>query len=105
MPTASAAIKIRSGFMPCRIARKPSPSPPMRSAAGTSMPSKNISFESTAWRPLLVRNGVGRREAQVLCLALDAFKRGGAGEDENFVGDLRSRDPDFLPGQDVVIVT
>src|SRR6516162_6221698 len=53
MPTPSAAMRMRSGFMPCRIERKPSPSAPMRSASGIAIASKNISFESTAWRPIL----------------------------------------------------
>ncbi len=51
-PTHSAAIRMRSGFMPCRMYSKPLPSSPMRSAAGTGTPSKNTWLESTAFRPI-----------------------------------------------------
>ena len=50
-PTASAAIRMRSGFMPCRMYWNPLPSSPMRSSSGTLSPSMNSMFESTACGP------------------------------------------------------
>ena len=52
MPTASAAISTRSGFMPCRMYSKPRPSSPIRSSAGISKSAKKSSFESTHLRPI-----------------------------------------------------
>ncbi len=43
----SAAIRIRSAFIPSRMYRNPSPSSPTRASAGTSTPSRKISV--VAW--------------------------------------------------------
>ena len=52
MPTASAAMTMRSGFRPVMMWAKPSPSSPTRSLVDTRRSSMNSSLESTAWRPI-----------------------------------------------------
>ena len=66
-PTASAAIRIRSGFSPCRMCSNPLPSSPIRSSSGTSNPSKKSWFESTALRPIfsISRTSTRRRSSVV----------------------------------------
>src|SRR5580693_9329549 len=73
-PTASAAIRMRSGFMPCRMYWKPLPSSPMRSSSGTFSPSMNSMFE-----------------------------RRGPRQDQHLLGNLRSRGPDLAAGDDVAV--
>ena len=110
-PTASAAIRMRSGFRPCRMYSKPLPSSPIRSATGTGSSSMNSSLESTALRPIfgISRTStwraveVGVEQAQAFGLALDLLERRRAREEQHLVRDLRGRDPDLLAGDDVAV--
>src|SRR5215475_6310750 len=82
---------MRSGFMPCRIYSNPRPSSPRRSSSGISKFSKNSSLESTGLRPIF----------SISCTAI--FQRRGACEQENLLGDLCGRDPDFLAVDDIFV--
>ena len=104
------AIRMRSGFMPCRMYSKPLPSSPMRSATGTGSASMNSSLESTALAAHLrdlahvdvAAVEVGVEQAQAVGAARDLLERRGAREDQHLVRDLRGRNPDLLARQDVV---
>jgi len=66
-PTAAAAASERSGFMPCRMVLKPSPSLPIMSSARTGRLSMKSSLESTALRPSfsISRTSTKRRSRSV----------------------------------------
>ena len=110
-PTASAAIRMRSGFMPCRMYSKPRPSSPMRSSTGISKFSKNSSFEVDRLAAHLLDLArmhalaveVGVEQAEAVGRVLDLLQRRGARQQQHLVGDLRGGDPHLLAVDDVAV--
>ena len=110
-PTASAAIRMRSGFMPCRMYSKPRPSSPMRSSTGISksVDEQLVGVDRLAAHLLDLAHldraavEVGVEQAQAVGRLLHLLQRRGAGQQQDLVGDLRGRDPDLLAVDDVAV--
>ena len=111
MPTASAAIRMRSALSPSSRYWKPRPSSPTRSASGTSTSSYVVSHEATALRPIF---GIARR-LDAVGVAVDEeqrhplrrlgalLERCRAGQQQDAVGLQRLRRPHLAPVDDVVV--
>ena len=109
----SAAIRIRSAFIPSRMQRNPSPSAPMRFSAGNLEIVEEELVRLVVHHVLdpahascrAVRRRAGRREKQRVrrVFFLTSIERGRAREQQHEIRMLHARDPHFLPVHDVAV--